>query len=41
VIEAVQAVDRPFYVGVQWHPERTADDSLGFDLIHRLVCAAR
>jgi putative glutamine amidotransferase len=37
VIEAVQAGDRPYYLGVQWHPERTEEPSLGFDLIRRLV----
>src|SRR5262249_2881956 len=26
VIEAVRRNDRPFYLGVQWHPERTEDD---------------
>lgn len=40
VIEAVQAGDRPYYLGVQWHPERTEEPSLGFDLIRRLVEAA-
>jgi putative glutamine amidotransferase len=40
VIEAVQAPDRPCYLGVQWHPERTEEPSLGFDLIRRLVEAA-
>ena len=26
VIEALEAVDRPWLIGVQWHPERTPDD---------------
>jgi len=41
VIEAVQSVDRPLYLGVQWHPERTEETALGFNLICRLVEAAK
>lgn len=41
VIEAVKDPDRPFYVGVQWHPERTTDPVLGFQIIQRLVDAAK
>jgi putative glutamine amidotransferase len=40
VIEAVRSDDRPFYLGVQWHPERTDDPALGRELIRRLVAAA-
>jgi gamma-glutamyl-gamma-aminobutyrate hydrolase PuuD len=40
VIEAVQAADRHFYLGVQWHPERTGDAALGIELFRRLVRAA-
>jgi putative glutamine amidotransferase len=40
VIEAVEDGQRRCYLGVQWHPERTQDASLGFDLIRRLVEAA-
>jgi putative glutamine amidotransferase len=25
-VEAIEATDRPWMIGVQWHPERTADD---------------
>lgn len=39
VIEAVQRDDRPFYLGVQWHPERTDDEQLGRGLIRRFVQA--
>lgn len=39
VIEAVADTDRPFCVGVQWHPERTADSELGSGLIRRFVDA--
>lgn len=41
VIEAIRDAARPFYVGVQWHPERTEDKSMGLGVIRRLVDAAR
>ena len=41
LIEAVRSNDRPFYLGVQWHPERTTDERLGIDLFRQLVTAAR
>ncbi len=41
VIEAIARPDRPMYLGVQWHPERTDDDALGLDLFRRLVRQAR
>jgi putative glutamine amidotransferase len=41
VIEAVRDLSRPFYVGVQWHPERTEDAGLGAALFKALVAAAR
>lgn len=41
VIEAVADATRPFYLGVQWHPERTEDARFGRDLFNRLVDAAR
>lgn len=41
VIEAIGRDDRPFYLGVQWHPERTSDPTLGLGVIRRLVEAAR
>ena len=37
VIEAVQADDRPFFLGVQWHPERTDDRNLGCGRFERLI----
>ena len=40
VIEAITRDDRPFYIGVQWHPERTDDPQLGLGLLRRLVEAA-
>jgi putative glutamine amidotransferase len=40
VIEAVSAPERPFYLGVQWHPERTEYPPLGAGLVRRFVAAA-
>lgn len=37
VIEAVGHSGRRFYLGVQWHPERTGFAPLGADLFRRLV----
>ena len=41
LIEAVADVDRAFYVGVQWHPERMPSHELGVRIFERLVRAAR
>lgn len=41
VVEAVDDPARRFYVGVQWHPERTRQPELGWRVIERLVVAAR
>ena len=41
VIEAVRDPARAFYVGVQWHPERTADHGMGVGIVRMLVDAAR
>jgi putative glutamine amidotransferase len=40
VIEGVRDPAKKFYVGVQWHPERTADARLGLGVIEGLVRAA-
>ncbi len=40
LIEGVDDPSRPFYVGVQWHPERSADDAFGKGLFRALVDAA-
>ncbi len=37
VVEAIDDPARPFYLGVQWHPERTAETALGQDLFDALV----
>lgn len=41
VIEAIERVDHPFYIGVQWHPERTPTTPLTRRLVGALVDAAR
>ncbi|MEM7227430.1 MAG: gamma-glutamyl-gamma-aminobutyrate hydrolase family protein [Planctomycetota bacterium] len=41
VIEGVRAPERQSWVGVQWHPERTATPHLGQHLFDALVIAAR
>lgn len=41
VIEAVEDQSRTWYVGVQWHPERTDNDVLGQGLFDQLVSAAK
>lgn len=41
VIEAVGNPGRGFWVGVQWHPERTAQAGLGQAVFDRLVASAR
>ncbi len=39
VIEAVDDPERAFLLGVQWHPERTADHQLGQGIFNRFVQA--
>ncbi len=42
VVEAVEYTgDNPWMVGVQWHPERMAEDGLAKGLFRELVAAAR
>ena len=41
VLEAIRDSNKPFYIGVQWHPERTKDSAMGDGIIARLVDAAR
>jgi len=37
VLEALDDPQRPFYLGVQWHPERTSDKAAGDALFQALV----
>ena len=39
VVEGICDPARRFYMGVQWHPERTEEDALGSELFRRLVQA--
>ena len=41
LIEAIFDPNARFYLGVQWHPERTTSRELGQDLFDRLVAASR
>ena len=41
VIEAIDDPRRPFYLGVQWHPERTPHAPLGQRIFDELVRACR
>ncbi len=41
IIEGIMDPARRFYVGVQWHPERTEATSTGLDVVRQLVDAAR
>ncbi len=41
VIEAIDDPNRPFYVGVQWHPERGGAGAFNRDLLARFVDACR
>lgn len=41
IIEAVEATDRPWVIGVQWHPERTAEDPPTRRIFDNFISAAR
>jgi putative glutamine amidotransferase len=41
VIEGIADPQRNFYVGVQWHPERTPWEETGLGVLQRLIAAAR
>jgi putative glutamine amidotransferase len=40
-IEAIEATDRPWMIGVQWHPERTLSDPATRRLFENFIAAAR
>ncbi|MGO9896792.1 MAG: gamma-glutamyl-gamma-aminobutyrate hydrolase family protein [Bryobacteraceae bacterium] len=40
-VEAIEATDRPWVIGVQWHPERTLDDAASRRIFETFVAAAR
>lgn len=41
IIEAIEMPDKPFVVGVQWHPERMSDDKFQTKLFTEFVTAAK
>ncbi|MDG2022516.1 MAG: gamma-glutamyl-gamma-aminobutyrate hydrolase family protein [Phycisphaerales bacterium] len=41
VIEAIESTDRPFVLGVQWHPERSTDPRTGSEVFRSLLDACR
>ncbi len=41
VLEAIRDPNRPCYMGVQWHPERTRNSLMGDGIIARLIEAAQ
>jgi len=41
VIEAIADPAHRFYLGVQWHPERTSDENLGLNLFRALIAATQ
>jgi putative glutamine amidotransferase len=40
-IEAIDDPARPFYLGIQWHPERTTDPTMGQRIFEALIAAAQ
>lgn len=41
IIEAVEASDRPWLIGVQWHPERTLESPESVRIFAEFIAAAR
>lgn len=39
-VEAIEATDRPWLIGVQWHPERTTEDEATKNLFREFIRAA-
>ena len=40
-VEAIESTNRPWVVGVQWHPERTQDDTATRRIFEKFIEAAR
>jgi len=40
-VEAIEATDRPWLIGVQWHPERTFEDPKTKRIFEAFIAAAR
>jgi putative glutamine amidotransferase len=40
-VEAIEATDRPWVIGVQWHPERTLEDAPTQKIFKNFIDAAR
>lgn len=40
VIEAIESCEHPFYIGVQWHPERLGEKDRGADALFESFCNA-
>ena len=41
MVEAIERSDHPFYLGVQWHPERAPASDASRRLVRAFVDAAR
>lgn len=41
MVEALEATDKPWMIGVQWHPERTFEDPASRRLFDAFIAAAR
>lgn len=41
VVEAIERSDHPFYLGVQWHPERSSSSDVSRRLVRAFLDAAR
>jgi len=41
VVEAIERSDHPFYLGVQWHPERSSASDVSRKIVRAFVDAAR
>jgi len=41
IVEAIERTDHPFYIGVEWHPERMPDSQISRRLMRAFVDATR